>query len=137
MHSAFFVEIEGVFRAIKYDEVLYISGTDKKSKIVTKNKNYTVPLALKDFEEQLPVDLFCRVNAFYIVAVQNIDSFDEKAACFGKLCIPMDDEGFRLLISRLAVVDPAGEMNPGAVSDRVDWEWHLKELRELGYTGDN
>lgn len=78
MQSFFFIRQEGRNVKVDYHTILYIEARKNYTRLVMLERTAMVLITLKQWEEILPPEQFCRVHRGYIVSVGQIISFDNK-----------------------------------------------------------
>ena len=79
-----FVKSDRRYHKILFDDILFIEGLKDYIVIYAKEKKLITKITLKAMIEQLPADIFMRVNKSYIVNMKQIDSFDTNDIFIGK-----------------------------------------------------
>lgn len=74
---------------IKFADLLYIEGQHEYVSFYTKEKRITALYSLKNLEEELPQDLFVRVQKSYIVSLKNISEIDSTSVTVAGVKIPV------------------------------------------------
>lgn len=91
--SAFF-KVDGEFRNIDFEDILYISGMKDYVMIHLESEKEPVitHLTMKAMEEMLPADRFMRVHRSYITALSKITSVDAYGDIFlGDIAVPVSE----------------------------------------------
>lgn len=63
---------------VDFHNILYIEARKNYTRLVMTDRSAMVLITLKQWENILPRELFCRVHRGYIVAIEKIFSFDNK-----------------------------------------------------------
>jgi len=79
-----FVKADRRFYRILFENILFIEGLKDYIIIHTNERKTITKTTLKAIYEQLPQDIFMRVNKSYIVNLNQIDSFDTNDIFIGK-----------------------------------------------------
>jgi DNA-binding LytR/AlgR family response regulator len=79
-----FVKADRRFYRILFENILFIEGLKDYIIIQTKERKIITKTTLKAIQEQLPSDIFMRVNKSYIVNLNQIESFDTNDIFIGK-----------------------------------------------------
>lgn len=93
MKSAF-IRMEGEFRNIDFEDILYVSGMKDYVLIHLESEKepLVAHLTMKAMEEMLPGDRFMRVHRSYITALSKITSVDAYGDIFlGEIAIPVSE----------------------------------------------
>ena len=107
MQTAFFVRIEGKFKRIPFDSVLYINSKKNYVEIVTASKKkFIVYGSITYLEKRLPENIFCRVHRSYIVSIGKINCFDHNHVEVGDELLPINKEGFEKIMERIIFIHP-------------------------------
>lgn len=86
-----FVKTEYRLEKILLDDILYIEGMRDYRRIVTSTKKIMTLQTFKEFEEQLPPAVICRVHKSYMVAIARINTVEKDAVNIGGQLIPVSD----------------------------------------------
>lgn len=76
--DAVFIKSDNAFEKVPYGDIYYVEANGNMVTIFTKLKNYTIRKSMKDLEDQLPSQLFLRVQKSFIVQLNQIESFTTK-----------------------------------------------------------
>jgi DNA-binding LytR/AlgR family response regulator len=82
VQSFFFIRHEGRNVRVDFRQIIYIESRKNYTRLVLEDKPILVLVTLKQWERLLPRDLFCRIHRGYIVAIEKIQSFDNKFVYF-------------------------------------------------------
>jgi len=74
-----------------FDEVLYIEGMRDYRKIHTINKQIMTLQTFKDFEQDIPASIICRVHKSYMVSVGKIDRVEPDRIKIIEIYIPISE----------------------------------------------
>lgn len=72
-----FIKNKNSLDKVLYSDILYIEADGSYTKIITKEKEYTLSQNLKKTEEQVTSDHIIRVHRSYMVNVKNVDRISE------------------------------------------------------------
>lgn len=89
-----FIKVEGEYRNIDFDDILYVSGLKDYVMIHLESEKdpLVTHLTMKAVEEMLPADRFMRVHRSHIVALEKICAVDAYGnILLGKVTIPVSD----------------------------------------------
>jgi len=86
-----FVKTEYRLEKVMLDEILYIEGMRDYRRIVTIHKKIMTLQTFKEFEEQLPPSVICRVHKSYMVAVAKINTVEKDGVRIGGELLPLSD----------------------------------------------
>lgn len=84
-----YVKSERRFHKVTFEDILYIEGLKDYVILHLSDKKIITKKNLKNIHENLPADLFLRVNKSYIVNTHRIDSFDNNDIIIGNTEIPI------------------------------------------------
>jgi DNA-binding LytR/AlgR family response regulator len=79
-----FVKADRRFFRILFENILFIEGLKDYIVIHTNERKIITKITLKAIQEQLPADIFLRINKSYIVNLNRIESFDVEDIFIGK-----------------------------------------------------
>jgi len=86
-----FVKTEYRLEKIMLEDILYIEGMRDYRRIVTIHKKIMTLQTFKEFEEQLPPSVICRVHKSYMVAVAKINTVEKDGVRIGGELLPLSD----------------------------------------------
>jgi len=86
-----FVKTEYRLEKVMLNEILYIEGMRDYRKIVTPDKKIMTLQTFKDFEQEMPVNIICRVHKSYMVAIDKIDAVEKDLIRIGNEQIPVSE----------------------------------------------
>ena len=84
-----FVKSDRRYYRVLFENILFIEGLKDYIVIHTNEQKIITKTTLKAISEQLPPDIFMRVNKSYIVNLKQIESFDPNDIFIGKYEIPI------------------------------------------------
>lgn len=99
-----FFRVDRRYVKVIFREILYIESCLNFVKIKTKDKTHLVLITLRQLEQDLPQDLFCRVHRSFLIGIDHISSFDEDQVQLGDTNIPIGRSHRRKLESLLPVI---------------------------------
>ena len=104
VQSFFFIRQDG--RNVKVDlhNILYIEARKNYTRLVMTDRSAMVLITLKQWENILPSDLFCRVHRGYIVSIERILSFDNKFVYLPGMNIAIGEQYKNALPSTVTIV---------------------------------
>jgi len=79
------------------DDILYFHAEDKYTFLNTSKDNFIIPFTLKELEEKLDQELFCRVHRSFIINIEKIESIHKWFG--GKLQVKMKN-GNEVVVSQ-------------------------------------
>jgi two-component system, LytTR family, response regulator len=86
-----FVKTEYRLEKILFDEVLYIEGMRDYRRIHTINKPVMTLQTFKDFEQEIPASIICRVHKSYMVSIDKIDAVERDRIKIKENYIPISE----------------------------------------------
>src|ERR1043165_4630908 len=86
-----FIRDSNIIRRLKIEEILYAEAIGDYVKLYTTQKFFAVHTTLKEVEERLPVSKFIRVHRSYIIAVNKIDTIQDRALIINGKPVPVAD----------------------------------------------
>lgn len=94
LRSSAFVKVDGEYRNIEFDHILYVAGM--KDYVTIHLESEETPLVthitMKGIEEMLPSDRFMRVHRSYIVSLAKITAIDTCGdILIGRISVPVSD----------------------------------------------
>lgn len=96
-----FVKTEYRLEKIILDEIIYIEGMRDYRRIHTRSKKIMTLQTFKDFEEQIPRSIICRVHKSYMVSLNKIDSVEREEIKLKDLVIPISETYKKLFFELL------------------------------------
>ncbi|HEY8914913.1 MAG TPA: LytTR family DNA-binding domain-containing protein [Chitinophaga sp.] len=96
-----FVKTEYRLEKVLLQEILYIEGMRDYRRIHTLHKRIMTLQTFKEFEQEIPPAIICRVHKSYMVAIDKIDAIERDGIKIGEMIIPVSDtyrKGFYGLI---------------------------------------
>jgi DNA-binding LytR/AlgR family response regulator len=105
--ETFFVKIDGQFKKIALNDIVYIEALSDYVKIHTlKNENYLVSTSMKAMEERLPAKLFCRIHNSYIIAISKVETiFGNTVELTEHISLPISRSRKEQLFTLLQITD--------------------------------
>lgn len=89
-----FIKVDGEFRNIEFDDILYVAGMKDYVTIHLQSEKHPLVthITMKSMEEMLPSEKFMRVHRSYIVSLDKISSIDICGdILIGKIAVPVSD----------------------------------------------
>ncbi|MBS1948879.1 MAG: response regulator transcription factor [Bacteroidetes bacterium] len=86
-----FVKTEYRLEKLLLSDIIYIEGMRDYRKIHTVNKQVMTLQTFKDFEEEIPPHIICRVHKSYMVALDKIDSIERDGIKIKNVFIPISE----------------------------------------------
>lgn len=88
-----FIFVKTAYRLekIMLDDILYIEGMRDYRRIVMTDKKIMTLQTFKEFEEQLPPSLICRVHKSYMVSLSKISAVEKEGVNINGLLLPVSD----------------------------------------------
>lgn len=85
----FFVKENFQYVKVNLKDITYVKSDDNYLEIYTDSNRHIIRSTLKDFETQLPPNIFARVHRSYVVNRSRITSFNPIAVFIGESKIPL------------------------------------------------
>lgn len=86
-----FVKTEYRLEKIMLNEIIYIEGMRDYRRIHAMTKKIMTLQTFKDFEEQIPRSIICRVHKSYMVSLNKIDSIEREEIKLKDVLIPVSE----------------------------------------------
>jgi two-component system LytT family response regulator len=86
-----FVKIEHRFEKIFLNEILYIEGMRDYRRIHTNDRKIMTLQTFKDFEQEIPQNIICRVHKSFMVSLDKITSVERDQIKIKDVTIPISD----------------------------------------------
>lgn len=86
-----FVKTEYRLEKLMLSDIVYIEGMRDYRKIHTLTKRIMTLQTFRDFEQELPPSLVCRVHKSYMVAIDKIDTIERDDIRIGNVIIPISE----------------------------------------------
>jgi DNA-binding LytR/AlgR family response regulator len=101
-----FIKVETKMVRLELDDILFIEGLKNYVSIYTRTQRIVTLQTMKQLEEVLPSNRFCRVHKSYIVAIDKINSIERQEIHINDRIIPIgityQEQFFKLLEKRKA-----------------------------------
>lgn len=98
-----FIKTEYRLEKVSLDDILYIEGMRDYRRIHTLSKRIMTLQTFREFEEEIPQDIICRVHKSFMVAIGKIESVERDRIKLGEAMIPVSEtykKNFFSLINR-------------------------------------
>ncbi|HLK27691.1 MAG TPA: LytTR family DNA-binding domain-containing protein [Puia sp.] len=86
-----FVKTEYRLEKLILSDIIYIEGMRDYRKIHTRDKQIMTLQTFKDFEEEIPSQIICRVHKSYMVALNKIESVERDRVKIKDVLIPISE----------------------------------------------
>jgi DNA-binding LytR/AlgR family response regulator len=98
-----FIMIKVEYNTVRIDlnSILYVEGLKDYIKLFCGARPVLTKSTLKNIEEKLPEERFCRVHKSYIVAIDKIERIENNRIIIGEHRIPVGDQYRSLFFNRL------------------------------------
>ena len=103
MLQSFFVRHGGKYHRILFDDIIYIEACKNYVCIVTMTQNYSSHVTMKQVEETLPQNLFCRIHRSCIVSINKIQAFDHEFVYLNKQRLPLGPQYVEILKNKVLI----------------------------------
>ncbi len=97
----FYVKHERQHVKVSFDKILYVESLRNQVKIVTLEDSYTILTNISEMEKKLPQHKFCRIHRSFIVALSNIDRYNQTSVNLGTKILPIGNLYKKSLMARL------------------------------------
>jgi len=104
VQSFFFIRQDGRNVKVDFHNILYIEARKNYTRLVMMERSAMVLITLKQWENILPTELFCRVHRGYIVSIERIISFDNKYVYLPGINITIGEQYRNALPSTVLIV---------------------------------
>lgn len=107
----FFIRCDGKYIRINIREITYVEALKNYVRIVTETGTYMALISMRQIEEELPEQEFCRIHRSFIVSLAFVKSFDNEMLYLDKVSLPVSPAYKSLLQGkvRLLISDTRGE----------------------------
>ena len=85
------IRSERRFHKIRFSDIKYIEGLKDYVVVYTTNQKLITAMNLKTIHQNIPQNMFLRVNKSYVVNINHIDSFDSHSVYIGEYEISLGD----------------------------------------------
>ena len=96
-----FVKVDKDYTRVSYSDIIYIEGLKNYVKIVTTKSSYIILVTMKQVEERLPQDKFCRIHRSYIISLNHILQFNSKCVNIGLRALPISEHHRDVLFEKV------------------------------------
>jgi DNA-binding LytR/AlgR family response regulator len=86
-----FVKTEYRLEKIQLQEIFYIEGMRDYRKIYALNKQVMTLQTFREFEQEIPAQIICRVHKSYMVSLDKIDSIEKDTIIIRDTMIPISE----------------------------------------------
>jgi DNA-binding LytR/AlgR family response regulator len=86
-----FVKTEYRLEKVLLQDILYIEGMRDYRRIHTLHKRIMTLQTFKEFEQEIPPAIICRVHKSYMVAIDKIDAVERDGIKIGEMIIPVSE----------------------------------------------
>lgn len=100
----FFVRCDGRYTRLELKDIRYVESLGNYVRIVTTSRSHLVLMSLRQLEEWLPEDRFCRTHRSFIVALEHVDAFDHETVFMEQDSIPISSGYRHILLSKVHVL---------------------------------
>ena len=108
-----FVKVDKDYTRVSYSDIIYIEGLKNYVKIVTTKSSYIILVTMKQVEERLPQDKFCRIHRSYIISLNHILQFNSKCVNIGLRALPISEHHRDVLFEKVITLsaEPRNKSN--------------------------
>jgi DNA-binding LytR/AlgR family response regulator len=107
----FFIRCDGKYIRINISDIIYVEALKNYIRILTETGNYMALISMRQLEEELPEQEFCRIHRSFLVSLAHVKSFDNEMLYLEKISLPVSPAYKNLLQGkvRLLISDTRGE----------------------------
>jgi DNA-binding LytR/AlgR family response regulator len=104
MQPFFFIRNNGRYVKLPVHEIMYLESKKNYVQVVTEQKTFLALITLRQLEEELPAELFCRVHRSFIVSMNHVTAFDNDTVQVDKKQIPISEQYRQALPGRVKIL---------------------------------
>ena len=104
MQPYFFIDAGKRYVKISFTDILYFEACRNYVRIVTKHGSHMALLSLRQLEQMLPPEKFCRIHRSYIVFIDAINSFASENVYIKDKVLPIGETYNKALQQRITLV---------------------------------
>ena len=97
-----FVKTEYRLEKVMLNEILYIEGMRDYRRMVMPDKKIMTLQTFKEFEQEIPANVICRVHKSYMVAIDKIDAVEKDLIRIGSEQIPISETYKKLFFEQIS-----------------------------------
>jgi two-component system, LytTR family, response regulator len=97
-----FVKTEYRLEKVMLNEIMYIEGMRDYRRLVMPDKKIMTLQTFKEFEQEIPANIICRVHKSYMVAIDKIDSVEKDVIRIGNEQIPVSETYKKLFFEQIS-----------------------------------
>jgi two-component system LytT family response regulator len=118
MSNFLFIKIDGENLKVYFSDIIYLEAVNKYVRIVTKKRIYLVSATMKNIEQILPPDQFCRIHRSYIISLEHTEKFGNDLLSISNKELPIGKQYKSSLCSKVTILYSEARGNNGRLSDR-------------------
>jgi two-component system, LytTR family, response regulator len=99
-----FIRCNGKYVRLALHEILYLESKKNYVQVVTEQKSFLALITLRQLEQELPAEMFCRVHRSFIVAVNHVVAFDNDTVQVLQKQIPISEQYRQALPARVTIL---------------------------------
>jgi two-component system response regulator LytT len=126
MRNSFFVRADGKFHRLELEEIEYIEAKKNYVRIVTDKTSYFTHITLRQIEEQLPHNLFCKIHRSFIIALNKIVYFDHELVQLRKEKIHVSGAFYEQLKNKVVIISEERNRKDGCSDNILDFDTNIK-----------
>ncbi|MFD2035250.1 LytR/AlgR family response regulator transcription factor [Belliella marina] len=100
-----YIRDRGWLKKIKVFEIDFIKTEGSYTRVITKDKEFTLRSPIKDIISNLPCGVFLRVHKSFIINLKNIDAINSKELIIGNHNIPIGKNHYAELQNRITKIN--------------------------------
>jgi DNA-binding LytR/AlgR family response regulator len=101
--NAIFVRMKGQFLRLPLGSIKYIEAKRNYTLVVMADQQLMILNSLRQWQEVLPKEAFCRVHRAFIVALDEVQSFTYKSVSLGDKVLPVGESYARKLMESVVI----------------------------------
>ncbi|MCH7396485.1 response regulator transcription factor [Belliella sp. DSM 107340] len=104
-NSIFYIRDRGWLKKINVHEIDFIKTEGNYTKIIVKDREFTLRCSTKDLLSNLPIGIFLRVHKCYIINLKNVDAINCKELKIGNHHIPIGKNHYSEIQSHITKIN--------------------------------
>lgn len=101
IHQTLFVKLNGRFKKIISDDILFAEASGSYVNIQTTEQRYTLSQNLAQFQRKTPLPNFIKIHRSYVVNITKIDSFEDSFVFIQNHKLPLSENHKPEFLSRI------------------------------------
>jgi DNA-binding LytR/AlgR family response regulator len=100
----FFIRCDGKYIRIDIKDICYIEALKNYVRIFTEGGAYLALISMRQIEEELPANEFCRIHRSFIVPLARVKSFDNEMLYLEKVSLPVSPAYKNILQGKVRIL---------------------------------